>query len=170
LVDTPGTADEGLAGKYLDREAAQPLTPGADAFVWVSRPQLADLSHLAAAVDHRRNGDRAPKIVLTGEGPYPTDEVATALDVAVLGTLPADPAGAAALWAGSGRTWAHSPLARAARGLAEALASIVDVGSHEGVDKVENVGLSDTPPSGAELGGERSVAAASVAGLVGNHR
>jgi hypothetical protein len=170
-VETAGTADASrFAGTYQDRESsARPLTPGTATFVWVSRPQLADLAHLAAAVDHRRHGDRAPEIVLTGDGSYPTDEVASALDVAVLGNLPADPAGAAALWAGGGRKWAHSALGRATRDLAEALAGTVGAGSHGGIDEVEAVGFSDIPPSGTEPGGECFVVAESVAGSIGSH-
>ena len=74
------------------------------------------------------NGTRGSSrsVVLAGTGPYPAAEVADTLGVTVLGHLPADPAGAAALWAGGGRTWAHSPLGRATKDLAAALAERAD--------------------------------------------
>jgi hypothetical protein len=93
--------------------------------VWVCRPRLADLAHLAAVVERRGEGAQGSTVVLAGDGPYPAAEVAAALDVTVLGHLPADPAGAAALWAGGGRTWVHSALGRATRELAAILAELV---------------------------------------------
>jgi hypothetical protein len=104
--------------------------------VWVCRPELADLAHVAAVLGpHHTAGtntagtdtvrtdaeETGAVIVLCGEGPYPADEVAATLDRPVLGCLPADKAGAAALWAGGARSWARSALGRATRDLAEAL-------------------------------------------------
>jgi hypothetical protein len=109
----------------VDQSAPLPLMDPGDRIIWISRPQLADLAHLAAAVDHRRRTNPPPLVILNGSGPYPAAEVATALGVAILGTLPTDPSGAAALWAGGGRSWAHSALGRAARDLAVTLADLV---------------------------------------------
>jgi hypothetical protein len=119
----------------------------ADAFIWICRPHLPDLAHLAAQLELERDEGFEPSVVLAGAGPYPAAEVADTLGVTVLGHLPADPAGAAALWAGGGRTWAHSPLGRATKDLAAALAESIDTTNG-----------SDAPaPSGAddgELAGE----------------
>jgi hypothetical protein len=145
LVDT-GRRDQALlTGSLVD---------AADLLVWVSRPQLADLAHLAAAVERRQDSDPEPVVVLTGGGPYPADEVATALAVTVLGNLPADPSGAAALWAGSGRTWAHSALGRATRDLAAALAELSGAAG-EG----EPVGSGDVAPAESYHDGDRVEAA-----------
>ena len=81
-----------------------------DLFVWICRPQLADLAHLGAALDRRRGDNQQQVIVLSGAGPYPADEVVTTLGVPVLGHLPHDPSGATALWSGGGRTWPRSAL------------------------------------------------------------
>jgi hypothetical protein len=111
----------------VERSTPLPLMDPCDRIIWISRPQLADLAHLAAEVDRRRRADPHPLVILNGSGPYPAAEVESTLGVAVLGTLPADPPGAAALWAGGGRTWAHSALGRATRDLATALAGLVAV-------------------------------------------
>jgi hypothetical protein len=104
---------------------AQWLIEAAHLLVWVARPQLADLAHLAAATEHQPDSAPEPWVILTGGGPYPAEEVATALAVTVLGNLPADPSGSAAVWAGGGRTWAHSALGRATRDVATAIAELV---------------------------------------------
>jgi hypothetical protein len=96
-----------------------------DLFVWICRPCLADLAHLAAALHHQPNLDRKKVIVLCGTGPYPADEVAGTLDIPVLGHLPADPSGTTALWVGGGRAWARSVLGRASKSLVEAIVSLI---------------------------------------------
>jgi hypothetical protein len=123
----------------------------ADLVVWVCRPELADLAHIAGVLGPEHSvgtdavgtdsvgtdavgtgavgtdavgkdaGARETVIVLCGEGPYPANEVSATLGRPVLGSLPADNAGAAALWAGVARSWAHSPLGRSTRDLVEAL-------------------------------------------------
>ena len=118
----------------------------ADLVVWVCRPELADLAHIAGVLgpEHPMRtdavgtdavgtdavgtdavgtnaGETETVIVLCGEGPYPANEVSATLGRPVLGSLPADNAGAAALWAGGARSWAHSALGRSTRDLVEAL-------------------------------------------------
>ena len=94
---------------------------GSDLLVWVCRPQLADLAHLAAILDQQHVDSREQAIVLNGGGPFPADEVATTLGLPVIGHLPADSPGASALWSGGGRTWVRSALGRASKNLGDAV-------------------------------------------------
>lgn len=119
LVDLGRLVSSGRSGRSSPLPS---FRDGADGLIWFTRPQLADLAHLASAIDHGRDGGNKPSVVLVGAGPYPADEVADAVGPTILGHLPADPSGAAALWAGGGRTWAHSPLGRATKELALVLA------------------------------------------------
>jgi hypothetical protein len=131
----------------VDRSTPLPLMDPGDRIIWISRPQLADLAHLAAEMDCRRRADPEPLVILNGSGPYPAAEVESTLGVAVLGTLPADPSGAAALWAGGGRSWAHSALGRTTRDLAAALADLVAVElAHDAEEDAAASG--DTQPVG----------------------
>jgi Mrp family chromosome partitioning ATPase len=107
-------------GRLDESSPAWPLAKEADALVWVCRPQLGDLAHLSAAVEHGRDS-AAVSIVLSGSGTYPAEEVAATLGVTVLGHLPADPGGAEALWEAGARTWARCALGRTARDLAHDL-------------------------------------------------
>jgi hypothetical protein len=112
---------------------AQQMSRAADVVVWVCRPELADLAHVAVALAPEHSvateavrtdpAQTGAVIVLCGEGPYPANEVSATLGCPVLGSLPADNAGAAALWGGGVRSWAHSALGRATRDLAEGLVS-----------------------------------------------
>jgi hypothetical protein len=94
---------------------------GADLLLWVCRPQLADLAHLAALLDKQDVDSREQAIVLNGSGPFPADEVSTTLGRTVLGHLPADPPGASSLWSGGGRTWVRSALGRASKNLVDSI-------------------------------------------------
>ncbi len=110
------------------------LTPGSPAgtllgvarlTVLVVRPVLAEVSHVAAAVDAVREVTRSLVLVVVGDDGYTSDDLAAALEVPVMGRLPHDPAGAG-LTAGrvavSRRLLRRSRLARAARVLAADLA------------------------------------------------
>ena len=159
-----------------DRPSPQPRWHDAgEAFVWVCRPKLADLAHLAAQVEHRGDDGQGSMVVLAGDGPYPADEVATALGVTVLGHLPADPSGAAALWAGGGRTWAHSALGRATKDLAAALAELLaraSIGGAQSLSGAESQNGAEDEPLGSpgkaaadgDLGGEH-IGAATARGI-----
>jgi MinD-like ATPase involved in chromosome partitioning or flagellar assembly len=102
----------------------------AGAVLVVARPHLSDLAHLPAGLDALRQHAGVTGLVLaTGAGvprtepTYPGREIAHVLDVPVLGILPADPRGAAALAVGRGQP-PHSgrlPLLAAARALAHAV-------------------------------------------------
>jgi hypothetical protein len=126
------------------------LIEAADLLVWISRPQLADLAHLAACTEN--HSDAAPEqlVVLTGGGPYPAEEVSTALAVTVLGNLPADPVGSAALCAGGGRMWAHSALGRATRDLATSFVELVGTAPSVGSSEDEPGGSGDVAPASIE--------------------
>lgn len=95
----------------------------ADLAVVVTRPELADLHHLAARIADLRSRSRALAVVLAGRGPYGPDEVSAAVDAQVVGAIPWDPTGAALLSgrAGSPRRLTRAPLLRAARNLATVL-------------------------------------------------
>ena len=104
----------------------------ADAVLVVVRPHLSELAHVAGRLDAiRQQTDVTGLVLITGAGlpradpAYPPDEISQALNAPVLGSLPADPRGAAALTAGRGqqtRAGRRLPLTRAARALAEAVA------------------------------------------------
>ena len=98
---------------------------GADQSVLAARPSLGDLHVLATRLEAHQ--PERYELVLVGDGPYPPAEVADALSVPVLGTLPWDPPGtvAAVAEAVSHRGLARSPLLRAARTLAERLTNPV---------------------------------------------
>jgi hypothetical protein len=97
--------------------------------VWICRPHLSDLAHLAATLS-RQSGDLHDQaIVLSGTGPYPADEVEDTLGLSVLGHLPADSPGAAALWTNDRRKWSHCPLGRASKTLAAAI--VADISQKE---------------------------------------
>jgi MinD-like ATPase involved in chromosome partitioning or flagellar assembly len=92
--------------------------------VVVARPTLEEIQHLHAWLPSLHALRVEVLVLLSQRGPYPPDEIATALDTPVIGTLPFDSAGAAVLSGGvrgiSGRSL---PVLRAARGIADALAA-----------------------------------------------
>ena len=92
--------------------------------VLVSRPRLSDLNALAASLEERAEQPRRPVLVLVGDGPYPAKEVAEVLGVDVAGQVPWDPDAAAAIGTApiSSRQLTRTPLVRALRSLAGALA------------------------------------------------
>ncbi len=124
-----------------------------DVVIWICRPDLADLAHLAARLHHQRDSNGVQAIVLVGAGSYPPAEIATTLGVPVIGRLPADPSGAAALCAGAGRGWTRSPLSRASRTLAETISASLD--SPEGTaTEVHEDRIELTRPYVSESAGE----------------
>jgi hypothetical protein len=108
------------------------LDPGSPALGWVraarlvvlvARPTLAELQHLAYRVTAIREACRALGLVLIGGGPYQPQEVAEALGIEVLGTLPVDPRGAGLLGGvpASAAGLRRTPLLRATRTLVDTL-------------------------------------------------
>jgi MinD-like ATPase involved in chromosome partitioning or flagellar assembly len=100
------------------------LAATADLLVWVVRPSVGDVHHLAGRVPTlRRTGPTA--VLVIGESPYTADDVAGAVGVAPLGSLPRDDRAAAALRGETAvRHLEKLPLLRSARGLAESLSRV----------------------------------------------
>jgi MinD-like ATPase involved in chromosome partitioning or flagellar assembly len=98
------------------------LIQRAGVVVMVARPTLEEVQHLHAWLPSL-NALRVQVLVLLSQrGPYSPEEIAAALDIPVIGTLPFDPAGAALLAGGGRGTPGRGlPLLRAARGVADAL-------------------------------------------------
>jgi hypothetical protein len=113
-------------GRLELTESSHPLVGQADLLILLVRPALGDLAHVAAKIDSVRPGACDTALVLAGSGPYPAKEVTDTLGIAVIGHLPTDPEGAG-VCSGAGssspRAQGRSPLLRAARSLAEDLAS-----------------------------------------------
>lgn len=112
-------------GRLYSGSQALAMVSGADRAVLTVRPQLADLHALAAWMEAETPESDETGLVTVGDGPYPDAEIAEALGLEVLGRLPWDPGAAEALMAvsASARHLRMAPLVRAARTLAERLAS-----------------------------------------------
>lgn len=131
----------------------------------VARPHLSDLAHLAGRLEAISQHATATGLVLVtgaglprGDPPYPAAEISQALDAPVLGSLPADPRGVAALAAGRGqpaRERRRLPLARAARDLAATVAGILPARPGEAPSPAAADGPEPRPA-------ERAIAAAEV--------
>lgn len=129
-----GRLDELDADVLVDLGRLDPAVPmpemveRAAPVVLTTRPALADLHSLATYLEARVGADLSLRerlgLVLVGDGPYPDTEIAGAFGVEVLGHLPWDPetAGLITVLPASDRRLRLSPLVRAARSLAEALA------------------------------------------------
>ena len=107
-----------------ERTPVARLIQRAGVVVMVARPTLEEIQHLHAWLPSL-NALRVQVLVLLSQrGPYPPEEIATALDIPVIGTLPFDPAGAAVLSGGGrGIPGRSLSLLRAARGVADTLAA-----------------------------------------------
>jgi Mrp family chromosome partitioning ATPase len=112
-------------GRLDPGSAALVLWEQAERVVLVARPHLADLHALAGWLEAHPAGGHRVGLVTAGDGPYPDAEVAGALGVEVLARLPWDPDAASALVSvsASSRELRLAPLVRAARTLAERLAT-----------------------------------------------
>jgi Mrp family chromosome partitioning ATPase len=95
----------------------------ADLVVLVARPVYGELKRLGGTLPRLQQVGSRLAVVLVGKGKYPPSEVASALGVEVLGALPFDPQGAAALGGTPTTKGAlrRSPLLRYAHGLARVL-------------------------------------------------
>jgi hypothetical protein len=115
----------GDCGRLDPGSPARWLLACADLVLIAARPRLADVAHLA---DWLPADPGRVRLLLAGDGPYHPTEIATAVGVPVLGVLPHDPRGAAAL-AGAPSTRAplwRLPLVAAAGRVAAALARELD--------------------------------------------
>ncbi len=137
------------------------LARAASLLVLVVRPRLDELQHLVHRVAALRGERRALGLVVVGTGPYPAEEIAAALGVEVLGTLPADPRAASLLGGGTASVGAlrRTPLVRAARSLAEAV-----VGRLAGpAPSAAAASLASTEPSSAAVAAPRAFPTSPVA-------
>lgn len=101
-----------------------------DRLILVTRSSLAAVAAAEPAARELRSEVVGPQLscVVVGEGqPYTAKEIATALALPLLGTLPDDPVGAAVFSGASQAGWrtSRSPLLRSARLLAERLVADV---------------------------------------------
>ena len=138
----------------LDQATSALVFEQADLAVVACRPRLSDLSALRAFFDERAEGSRPVLVVLVGDGPYPAKEVEEALGADVAGQLPFDPEAAAAIGTlpVSSRQLTRTPLVRALRTLAEALAGRL---AHAAPDRPVPPPLARSGSGHAHLGGRR---------------
>jgi len=118
----------GDCGRLDPYSPARPLLAGADLVLIVARPRLADVAHLGDWLPALPAEPGRVRLLLTGDGPYHPGEITAAVGVPVLGVLPHDPRGAAAL-AGAPSTRAplwRLPLIAAAGRAAAVLARELD--------------------------------------------
>lgn len=114
----------------LDPESpATQLVDKADLVIVVARPTIGELPKVAAGIRELRSTNLSVCLLLAeGARPerrthYPPAEVASAVGVAVIGTMPSDPPVAGMLWGGPGKPKAlhRSPLIGAARDVAQTI-------------------------------------------------
>lgn len=113
----------------LDPESpATQLIDKADLVIVVARPTIGELPKVAAGLRELRGDRRLCLLLAEGARPerrthYPPAEVASAVGVEVMGTMPSDPPVAGMLWGGPGKPKAlqRSPLIGAARGVAQTI-------------------------------------------------
>jgi hypothetical protein len=100
-----------------------PVVDNASLVVLVARPSAEEIAHLASRVESLRPTGRRLGVVLVGERPYSSAEVANAVDTEILGVLADDPAGAALVSGRSSQPWGfrRSQLMRSARDVAGAV-------------------------------------------------
>ncbi|MFJ6901519.1 hypothetical protein [Streptomyces hokutonensis] len=112
-ADRAGTVVIADCGRVDQGSPALEVVRDADVMLLLARARDDALSHVATQLDAAARWTRRPCFVLVGDG-YPTTEVAQALEVEVMGRIPEDPKGAAAL---GGAAWrsapARSPLGKA---------------------------------------------------------
>jgi hypothetical protein len=144
-------------GRLRASSPAAPMAAGADVLVLVARPRLDELQHLRPALSRLTAAGAHPALLLVGDRPYPPAEVAHALRVQVLATLPHDPA-AADLLSGQQRRGGRlerTALLRAARAVAEQLATTAS--PDDGGAREPSVSGEPAPSTSAEAARERSV-------------
>ncbi|MDP8929686.1 MAG: hypothetical protein M3O70_14210, partial [Actinomycetota bacterium] len=111
-------------GRLSPHAPSWALVGRADAALIVARPSLDELQHVSARLHRLQSAARRTALLLIGERPYPPGDVASALDVPVVGVLgdDASAAGALAGWGGRETRLRRSLLIRSAR---EVLASLM---------------------------------------------
>jgi MinD-like ATPase involved in chromosome partitioning or flagellar assembly len=114
-------------GRWDPYGAAVPLAAAADALIVVLRPTVEGVEHVRARLDDLRSAGAATVVaLLVGDRPYPPAEVAGALGIPVMGTLPLDARGVKALERRMiGADTRRSTIVRAAQSALDGLAATV---------------------------------------------
>lgn len=118
-ADQPDTTIIADCGRVDPNSPALTIIRSADAMLLVARPHDDELAHVALKLQAAQQWSRRPCFVLVGDG-YPTAEVSQTLRIPVMGRVPTDITGAAAL-CGQGisrRTTNKSALGKAAAKIA----------------------------------------------------
>jgi MinD-like ATPase involved in chromosome partitioning or flagellar assembly len=90
----------------------------------MARPRLDDIALLRERISVLRQEGVDPHVLLRGDGPYHRDDIAAAVDAAVVGSIPCDQRTASALNSHSSRAVStRSPLIRSVRTLCATLAT-----------------------------------------------
>jgi hypothetical protein len=144
-------------GRLRTGSPAVPLAARADVLMLVARPRLDELQHLRPALPRLVAAGARPALLMVGDGPYQPPEVAAALDVAVLASLPNDPAAADQLSGQRRRAGRleRTALLRAARAVAEQLTAADETAN--GGARESFVSDEPAPPASTTAVRERSV-------------
>lgn len=148
-VDHPVLVD---AGTMLPDSRFAASAVSADLLLWFVRPTREELLVLRHRLAESPQPDEVG-IVLIGDAPYGAVQVHEALEVPVLGVLPVDVRGAAAVnIGGDDRFLRRSPLTRACAKLAEQLQhhvwmATVEAGADDSPDTLESLAPQSTEPS-----------------------
>lgn len=109
-------------GRLSPTSPALPLAVRSACCALVVRRRLDHLAGISGRAAALTDVGVTPRLVVVGDGPYRDDEIEGATGIDILGTLPHDERGAAALWNGDNRRLRRSLLWREARVLADTLA------------------------------------------------
>ena len=113
------------ASAMRQRTAVLRLIQRCGLMVVVVRPELAALQHLNVWLPTLRSLDVEVLALLSGQGPYSSEEIAETMALRVIGRLPHDPAAADVVCGASGSRPDRSALFRAARPASAAIAGVL---------------------------------------------
>lgn len=121
-ADTLGSVVIADCGRVDPDSPAMPIIRSADAMLLVTRARDDQLAHVSGMLHAVARWGRRPGLLVVGDG-YQTGEIEQALGVNVMGRIPEDPKGAAALAGqpGSGHGTSRSSVGRAAARVAAQL-------------------------------------------------
>lgn len=118
-------------GRWFPGSPVQWELESAELVLVVARRGLDALEHVRSRLPSLARGNgllRVPAVLLVGDGVYPPEEVSAALGAEVVGVLPIDARGVAALHGeASARVARRSPLVRSARSILDGLEAMVAV-------------------------------------------
>lgn len=110
-------------GQLISSASVHSMIDIADHVIVCVRPELANLSHVLAGIGAIRPKAMSLSALVIGDGPYSDEEIASALDMPILGRIPSDRNGAAYLGGApaSDRAIGRSPLVQACRNVSKRL-------------------------------------------------